>query len=142
MDKVANHHFSEWIADSAYNAFLVNGDKDFIASQLDGFVKIFADWSDHYDPAIGLYHISPAYDAQEFSAASVQTKDKFGGGDGYRPSHNSEMFANALAIAKIARLAGNRKVEEQFNKTAAALREAIIRNLWDTKRQFFYHMQK
>ena len=142
MDRVGNHHFSEWVAEAAYNAFLVNGDKSFIASQLEGFVKIYNDWIDHYVPEMGLYHISPAYDAQEFSAASVQTKDKFGGGNGFRPSHNSEMYGNAKAIAKIAQLAGNKKVEEEFITRAKALREAIIKYLWDNKREFFYHMQK
>jgi hypothetical protein len=57
---------------------------------MDGLVQIFYQWSDHYEPKLGLYFIAPVADAQEFSAASVQTKDKFGGGVGYRPnySHN------------------------------------------------------
>ena len=142
MDRVGNHQFSEWIADAAYNAFLVNGDKPFIASQLEGFVKIYNDWIDHYVPEVGLYHITPIDDAQEFSAASMQTKDQFAGGDGFRPSHNSEMYGNAQAIVKMARLAGNKKVEEEFTKKSKDLREAIIKYLWDNERAFFYHMQK
>ena len=142
MDRVGNHQYSEWIANAAYNAFLVNGDKAFIASQLDGFVKIYNDWIDHYVPELGLYHITPNWDAQEQSAASLQTKDPYGGGDGFRPSHNSEMYGNAMAIIKMARLAGNKKVEEEFSEKAKNLREAIIKHLWDNKRRFFYHMQK
>ena len=142
MDKDGNHQYSEWIADAAYNTFLVNGDKQFITSQLEGFVKIYDDWSDHFEPRLGLYFIAPLWDAQEFSAASVQTKDKFAGGVGYRPSHNSEMYANAEAIARIARLKGDSKVENDFKMRAKLLRESIIKYLWDTKRQFFYHMQR
>lgn len=142
MDRRGNHQYSEWVADAAYNAFLVNGDKAFITSQLQGLAKIYYDWSDHFVSELGLYHISPEWDAQEYSAASVQTSDQYHGGDGYRPSHNSEMYGNAVAIARIARLAGDSKVEQQFATKAKDLREAIIKHLWDTKRGFFYHMQK
>jgi neutral trehalase len=81
-------------------------------------------------------------DAQEFSAASVQTKDKFAGGIGYRPSHNSEMYANAIAITKIAHLANDAKTETDFKTRAEALREAITTHLWDKERNHFYHMQR
>lgn len=109
---------------------------------MDGFVNIYNQWSDHFEPKLGLYFIAPVADAQEFSAASVQTKDKFGGGVGYRPSHNSEMYANAEAIIKIAQLNGNTKIEDEFKTKAKALREAIITHLWDKQRNFFYHMQR
>ena len=141
-DRVGNHHYSEWIADAAYNAFLVNGDKDFITSQLDGFVKIYNEWSDHFEPSLGLYYISPLWDAQEYSAASVQTKDKRNGGVGYRPSHNSEMYGNSEAIAKIAHLKGDSKVETEFKARGKALRENIIKRLWDNNRKFFFHVQR
>ena len=142
MDRDGNHQYSEWVAESAYNTFLLTGNKPFITSQLDGFIKAYNDWLDHFEPSLGLYHITPVSDAQEYSAASVQTKNKFGAGDGYRPSHNSEMYGNAEAIAKMARLAGNQKVEQDFTDRAKALRESIIKHLWDNKRNFFYHMQK
>jgi hypothetical protein len=53
---------------------------------MDGLVQIYNQWSDHYE--LGLYFVAPVADAQEFFAASVQTKDKFGGRVGYRSSHN------------------------------------------------------
>jgi len=81
-------------------------------------------------------------DAQEYSAASVQTKDKFGGGIGYRPSHNSEMYANAIAISEIAKLVNDTKTENDFKARANALREAIITHLWDKERNHFYHVQR
>ncbi|XP_054152490.1 beta-L-arabinobiosidase-like [Oppia nitens] len=142
LNKAANNQYSEWITESAYNTYLVNGDKDFITSQLDGFVKIYNDWLDHYEPKLGLYYISPVWDAQEYSAASVQTKDPFGGGIGYRPSHNSEMFGNAQTIVRIAQLAGNKDIEKDFQTKGENLRKAILTHLWDSKRQFFYHMQR
>jgi hypothetical protein len=120
----------------------MNVDKEFIKSNLDGFVKNYDKWSDHFESKLGLYFVSPVWDAQEFSAASVQTKDKFAGGIGYRPSHNSEMYANAVAITKIALLANDSKTEKEFQTRAKALREAIITHLWDKERHHFYHMQR
>lgn len=120
----------------------MNGDKEFIKSQLEGFVNNFNTWEDHFEPKLGLYYISPDRDAQERSAATVQTKDKVFGGVGYRPSFNSEMYANALAICKIAQLNNDSKTENEFKNKAAALREAIITHLWDKERDFFYHVQR
>jgi hypothetical protein len=111
-------------------------------SQLYGFVNNFNLWKDHFEPKLGLYFITPLWDAQEYSAASVQTKDKFGGGVGYRPSFNSEMYGNAIAISKIAQLNDDEKTATEFKDRAAALREAIITHLWDKQRQFFYHVQR
>ncbi|CAG2177037.1 unnamed protein product, partial [Oppiella nova] len=142
LETGGNHQYSEWIADSAYNTYLVNGDKEFIVSQLDGFVKIYNDWVDHFEPKLGLYHISPEWDAQEYSAASVQTKDQYHGGLGYRPSHNSEMYGNAEAIVKMAQMKGNKDIENEFITKAKELRENIIKYLWDTNRLFFFHMQR
>jgi hypothetical protein len=93
---------------------------------------------DHFEPNLGLYFIAPVRDAQEYSAASVQTEDKFAGGIGYRPSHNSEMYANAIAISKIAHLANDSKTEKEFETRA----KAIITHLWDKDRNHFYHMQR
>ena len=121
---------------------MVNGDKEYIVSQLDGFVKIYNDWVDHFEPKLGLYYITPERDAQEYSAASMQTKDPFGGGLGYRPSHNSEMYGNAEAIIKMAQMKGNKDIENEFITKAKELRENIIKYLWDPNRQFFFHMQR
>ena len=135
--------FSEWNTDAAWATFLMNGDKEFITSQLDGFVKKYQLWEKtNFETNLGLFFITPLLDAQEYSAASVQTRNKFGGGLGYRPSFNSELYGNAKAIINIAKLAGNEKVAQQFNDKARALREAIITFLWDKKRNFFYHVQR
>jgi hypothetical protein len=45
---------------------------------MDVLVKIYNQWSDYYEPKLGLYFIAPVADAQEFSAAFVQTKSKEG----------------------------------------------------------------
>ena len=153
--------YSEWIADAAWASYLVNGDKEFIKSQLYGLVDLFDKWKSNFEPKLGLYYITPILDAQEYSAASMETKgsvkinlklitiynnfknlDKFGGGLGYRPSFNSELYGNAIAIQKIAQLANDTRIYNQFKQIATDLRKSIIKYLWDDKRKFFYHLQR
>lgn len=89
---------------------------------------------------MGLYFISPHDDAMEMSASSMQTDDPYHGGLGYRPSFNSEMYANALAIFEIATLNDDNVTAEEFRRRASELRSSILTHLWDNDRQFFYHM--
>lgn len=138
----AAQQYSEWIADAAYRAFLVNGDVEFIKSQQLGLVNNFNGWNDRFEPTLGLYFISPHDDAMEMSASSMQTDDHYHGGLGYRPSFNAEMYANAVAIFEIATLNGDYVTAEEFRQRASALRTSILTHLWDNDRKFFYHMHR
>ena len=111
-------------------------------SQQDGFVQNYNGWYDHFEPELNLFFITPEWDAQEYSAASVQTSDPYHGGLGYRPSFNSEMYGNAIAISKIALLNGDVETAKDFEGRAAILRQAILDTLWDDTRNFFYHRQR
>ncbi|ODM90461.1 Beta-L-arabinobiosidase [Orchesella cincta] len=134
--------YSEWIANAAYANFLVTGNKPFILSQQEGFVNNFNGWNRSYEPTLNLYFISPLLDAMEYSASSLPTPDPFGGGVGYRPSFNSEMYGNAIAISKIARLNNDTRTAEEFEARAETIRRAILDYLWDNERTFFYHMYR
>ncbi|ODM94720.1 hypothetical protein Ocin01_11960 [Orchesella cincta] len=76
----------------------------------------------------------------EHSASSEQTDDPYHGGLGYRPSFNSEMYANAITISKIARINNDTRTAEEFEGRAAAIRQGILDHLWDDERTFFYHV--
>ncbi|CAL8144772.1 unnamed protein product [Orchesella dallaii] len=136
----ANQQYSEWIANAAYSNFLMTGNKDFILSQQEGLVNNFNGWNDRYEPELDMYFLSPHDDAMEHSASSEQTDDPYHGGLGYRPSFNSEMYANAIVISKIARLNNDNSTAEEFEVRAAAIRKGILDYLWDDERTFFYHM--
>ncbi|CAL8085948.1 unnamed protein product [Orchesella dallaii] len=135
-----NQQYSEWIADASYANFLLTGNKDFITSQQEGLVNNFNGWNDRYEPALDLYFLSPHDDAMEHSASSEQTDDGYHGGLGYRPSFNSEMYANAIAISKIARMNNDTRTADEFEGRAAAIRKGILEYLWDHERTFFYHV--
>jgi hypothetical protein len=54
-----------------------------------------------------------------------------------RPTINSYMYGNALALSKIAEMAGEKETSEEFQNKANKLRELTQKNLWDTKAEFF-----
>lgn len=135
-----DRHFSEAIADAAYAYYLVNPDKKFIVSQLPSMVKIYNAWHDHFDQDKGLYYIEPLLDATEYTVSSVDAsggRDGFRGGDGFRPSINSYMYANALAIRNIAFLNNDTATANLYAKKAIVLKNEIQKSLWNDSLQHF-----
>ncbi|HTS16451.1 MAG TPA: discoidin domain-containing protein [Verrucomicrobiae bacterium] len=135
-----DRHFSEAIAAAVYGRYLANGDRAFAIRNLDAMKRIFRAWTDRYDPAKGLYFIAPIADATEYSVASIDASGGTNGflhGDAFRPTINSFMFANAVAVSKLAALAGDTNAEATFASNAAALRSAVETNLWNDHLQHF-----
>ena len=52
------------------------------------------------------------------------------------------MWADALAIARIADLAGDKATADAYRAKAAGLKENLQKKLWDPKRQFFFPMSQ
>jgi hypothetical protein len=135
-----DRHFSEAIAAATYGNYLVSGDRAFAIRNLDSMVNIYLQWADHYDPSKGLYYIEPIADATEYSIASIDAsggRDGFLHGDAFRPTINSFMFANALAISRLAVLAGDTNTANIFAAKAAAIKSAVQANLWNDGLQHF-----
>ncbi|KAF2514718.1 glycogen debranching protein [Flavobacterium zhairuonense] len=129
-----NRRYTESIADATYANYLINRDKDFIIKQLPSMIKIDADWQDHYDASKKLYFVEPVMDATENTISSIDASggtDGFTGGDGFRPSINSYMYANALAISKIALLKGDQKLAEKYQQKASEQKQNFQDNLWN-----------
>jgi hypothetical protein len=135
-----DRHFSEAIADAAYSQYLVDTDRAFAVKNLEEMKRIYRQWDDHQDAGKGLYYIEPLLDATEYTISSIDAsggKDGFGGGDAFRPTINSFMFANALAISRLSALAGDAKSAREFASKAAALRDRIQQDLWSEDFQHF-----
>ena len=128
-----DRHFSDAMADAVYGDYLVTGDRSFVTKHLDVMQHIFHLWDDHYDFSKNLYFIDPILDATEYSIASIDAsggRDGFLGGKAFRPTINSFMFANAVAISKIAALAGDAATAKTFADTAASIKENVEQSLW------------
>ncbi len=135
--------YSTWLADAVWAAHRVHPDDSFIKGLLPDLKKNYEGWEkEHFVEGIGLFWQTGHDDGMEFNINSRQTKDLVRGAPGYRPTLNAYLWADALAIAKVAKLAGDTETEKQYTAKAAALKENLQKKLWDPKRQFFLHLAK
>lgn len=135
-----DRHFSEAIADAAYDCYLVNGDKTTVLTHLEAMKRIYRQWDDHFDRTRGLYFIEPLLDATEYTISSIDAsggKDGFFGGHAFRPTINAFMFANANAISKIAQMTGDSQTAKEYAEKATTLRALTQTYLWNDTFEHF-----
>ncbi|HPW60996.1 MAG TPA: discoidin domain-containing protein [Cyclobacteriaceae bacterium] len=140
-----NLQYSESIADASYARYLVNANSVFIIGQLDSMIHKYNGWSDHWDADKKLYYIPAMPDATEYTIASIDAsggKDGFAGGEAFRPTINSYMFGNALAISRIAAMKGDIGVSNDFLQRANALKANVEQSLWNDSMEHFIDRYK
>jgi hypothetical protein len=128
-----DRHFTDYMADSVYGRFLVDGDRAAATRHLAAMRRLYDARNDHFDASKGLYWVEPLLDATEYTISSIDAsggKDGFRGGDSFRPSINAYMFANARAIARLSALTGDTAGASDFAARAAALKTRVQDALW------------
>ncbi|OYV04789.1 MAG: hypothetical protein CFE26_15010, partial [Verrucomicrobiales bacterium VVV1] len=130
-----------WLTDGVWAAHEVHPDEAFIKDLLPDLIKNYEGWAKRqFVPEVGLFWQNGHDDGMEFNINSRQTKDILRGANGYRPGFNAYMFADALAISKVARLADDAATAKEFEAKAASLKANVQKLLWDPKRDFFFPM--
>ncbi len=133
--------YSCWLADAVWAVEQVHPDKDFTTGLLTEMVKNYEGWEQrHWVPEVGLFWQTGHDDGMEININSRQTKDTVRGAPAFRPTLNSYLWADALAIARVARLAGKSDLAAAYEKKAVTIKENLQKKLWDAKRQFFFPM--
>ncbi|WP_163959558.1 MGH1-like glycoside hydrolase domain-containing protein [Sphingomonas insulae] len=135
-----DRHFTDYMADSVWGRYLVDGDRPGVTRHLAAMRRLYDQWDDHFDRDKGLYWVEPLADATEYTISSIDASgglDGFGGGQAFRPSINGYMFANARGIANIARLAGDDGVAETFDRRADTLKTTFQRDMWNPALRHF-----
>ncbi len=125
------HKYSSWLEAALYQRYLVTGDKEFVVSLLDDLTRDYRQWEEERLSANGLFWQYDVRDAMEESISGSRTNRNL------RPTLNSYMFANARAIAAIARLAGRQKLAGEFDAKAARLKTLVQGGLWNSDAKFF-----
>lgn len=134
-------NYSTWLADSVWALHQVHPDPQFTCDLLPDLVKNYEAWETRqFVPEVGLFWQTGHDDGMEFNINSRQTRDILRGAPSYRPSTNAYFWADALAIARIARLAGDEALARRFQDKADHLKDRIQALLWDPQRQFFFPM--
>lgn len=120
--------YSFWAADALWARYLVTPNRALVTELLPDLIGNYEAWvKERFDPSVGLFWQIDDRDGMEVSI----------GGSGYRATINSYMFGDALAIARIAELAGQADVAGRFRAEAARLKRAVEEKLWDEPAQFF-----
>jgi hypothetical protein len=125
------HKFSSWFAAAVYDRYLVNGDRKFVVDLLNDLVSDYRTWEQERQLASGLFWQYDVRDGMEESISGSRTNRNA------RPTINSYMFANARAIAAIARLADKPKLAEEFEHKAAEIKRLTKEMLWNPADTFF-----
>jgi len=133
--------YGTWISDGVWAVQQVHPDDVFLTNLLPDLKKNYEAWEKRqFVPEVGLFWQNGHDDGMEFNINSRQTTDILRGANGYRPGFNAYMWADALAIARIARLAGNERTANLFEAKAAGLKVKLQKLLWDPERDFFFPM--
>ena len=120
--------YSSWMADSVIAWCNVTGDFQPAKEWLADLIKNYSAWeTDRFDAPSGLFWQTDNADGMECSIS----------GDGYRPTINSYMYGDALAIAQIAEMSGQGQIAETYRAKALKLRELVQSKLWNSEQEFF-----
>lgn len=96
--------YSNWYGDAVWATYLVNGDTAFLRRMLPHMIEQYQGWiTEHWDSTHQMFRWDGMHDGMETNINSRQTADEFSGAEGYRPTLNSYMYADARAIASAAR---------------------------------------
>lgn len=132
--------YSNWYGDSMWGIYKVNQDENFLKEvylymkkQYHGFVK------EHYNDEYGMFMWDGMHDGMEVNINSRLTDNRFRGGDGYRPTLNSYMYADLKALSHASDLLDKPESATKYNQKAEQLKQRVQEELWDPDRNFFFH---
>jgi len=119
--------YSFWAADAMWARYLVNQNAALVKDLLPDLVKNYEAWEKSRLEPNGLFWQIDDRDGMEYSI----------GGSGHRPTINSYMYGDAMAIANIAELAGQADLAKTYRDKAAKIKTLVQTKLWDSEAQFF-----
>jgi len=120
-------NYSFWAADALWARYLVNGNAAFVKDLLPDLVRNWEGWERQRRDANGLFWQEDGQDGMEVSI----------GGSGCRATINSYQYGDALAIARLADLAGRAELATEYRQKAVRIKELVESKLWDPAARFF-----
>lgn len=119
--------YSFWAADAIWAHSLVTGDTQVARDLLPDLIRNYDEWVKARRDANGLFWQVDDRDGMEVSI----------GGSGYRATLNSYQFGDAVAISKIADLAGQKDIANDYAAKAKEIKHLVQTKLWDKDAEFF-----
>jgi len=125
------HQFSSWIDDAVYQNYLVQPDQGFLKEILPALDKDYAKWENERQLKNGLFWQNDVKDGMEESISGSR-KDQ-----NQRPTINSYMYGNAMALDNMATLLGDKALADQYRNKAMVLKKLVQDSLWNASSLFF-----
>ncbi len=124
--------YSFWVADSVLQYVKVTGNKDLA-------IDLYQDLKNNYNALVakhgkenGLFVQLDGYDGMERSI----------GGSGFRPTINSYLYGELLALSEIAKLSDLQEESKVWEQKANELKSLINENLWVQDADFYETMNE
>jgi hypothetical protein len=125
------HGFSSWNIYALYNRYLVNGDSSYLMNMLPDLETDYAVWEEEKRLPNGLFWQADVKDGME-ETISGGRKEK-----NARPTINSYMYGNALALSIMENMAGNKSKADLYALKADSIKKLFHQLLWNAKDTFF-----
>jgi hypothetical protein len=125
------HAFSSWVDDALYNRFLVHLDTTFLKQVLPALHADYALWEKERQLDNQMFWQHDVKDGMEESISGGRRVKNI------RPTINSYMYGNALALSRMAALAGNDSLRQKYSVKATALKKLTQEKLWNDSAVFF-----
>lgn len=125
------HKFSNWTADALYEKFLVDGDKAYLLDMLPDLVADYEKWEQERRLSNGNFWQKDVQDGME---------EQISGGrhvKNARPTINSYMYGNAVAISRMAEMAGDKELAQLYKLKADTLSNIVNEHLWNPASEFY-----
>lgn len=130
------HKFSSWTAYALWKSYEVNQDKDFIVDLLPDLIKDSQTWEQQRRLPNGLFWQEDVKDGMEEQISGGRKVKNM------RPTINSYMHGNALAISNIAKLAGDDVNAKLYAAKADSMKAFVNDTLWNDESKFFETIQE
>ncbi len=121
LDGKGNSPYSAWYAHAVLEYCTLKNDFGFAVEVLPKLIKFYEEREKIHSRSGGLYWSLDGYDGMELSIS----------GSGLRPTLNSYVYGDAVAIAKIAEMANENEIKEKYLKKAQIIKTACDKLLWD-----------
>jgi hypothetical protein len=128
-----NHlnNFSSWLQHSVYERYLVDLDTSRLRFAFPILHNDYQWWEKEKQVPSGLFWQFDVKDAMEESiSGSRKEKNR-------RPTINSYMYGNAVAMSRMASLLGENALGDAYKQKSSQLKKLVHDSLWDNGEQFF-----
>ncbi len=125
------HQFSGWASAALHDRWLVDGNRQFLLSVFEPLILDYRTWQRDRQLPDSLFWQTDVADGMESSISGGRKVRNL------RPTINSYMYGNSVALSAIAQLAGDESGAARWSSEAEKLRGLVQQKLWNTEAQFF-----